>query len=71
MATNPFAAPRSEAQMAQVKNEVAALHKATSLEPETGDEASVYWLVCTERPIEGSPGGCTGPSNQEVSAEPA
>jgi hypothetical protein len=60
MATNPFAAPRSEAQMAHAKNEGAALRKAASLEPETGDEASVYWPVCKEGPIEGNPGAAQG-----------
>ena len=36
MASNPFAAPRSEAQLAHSRNRAAALRKPSSLEPEIG-----------------------------------
>ena len=37
MASNPFAAPRSEAQLAHARNRAAALRKPIRLEPEIGE----------------------------------
>jgi hypothetical protein len=40
MASNPFAAPKSEAQLAHSRNRGVALRKPIRLEPETGDDAA-------------------------------